>query len=86
MFDSIDQCICSVCVVKSYLFVNKSIFIKAVQKKKPNRSYFVFLIFQLKWPQIHKMFVSIPHNTPLIIGDRQKQFEDPTNELKNKEN
>ena len=33
--------------------------------------------FSAPGARIFKILVSTPHNTPLIIGDRDKNFEDP---------
>ena len=40
----------------------------------------MYLAHPIPWsfePQIFKILVSTPHNTPIIMGGRHKNFEDP---------
>jgi hypothetical protein len=39
---------------------------------------FFFPYISAPGARIFKIFVSTPHNTPLIMGDRHKNFEDPS--------
>jgi hypothetical protein len=56
-------------------------------KKNETESFFVFVIQQLNIHPILKILVSTPHNNPLIMGGRRKNFEDWMNiELLNYDN
>jgi hypothetical protein len=48
-----------------------------ILKGGPKKLKFCFPYISSPGDWIFKIYVSIPHNTPLIMGDRQKNFEDP---------
>jgi hypothetical protein len=60
--------------------VTNNNFIKSLYKgcnsKNAYFENFVFIIYQLNTPPIFKICVSIPHNYPLIMGVRHKNFKD----------
>ena len=45
--------------------------------KKNQRIKFCFPYISDPGARIFEILVSTPHNTPLIMGDRQQNFEDP---------
>jgi hypothetical protein len=53
-----------------------NIYFKVWIKKIVNFENFVFVISQLNIHPIFKILVSTPHNYPLILGGRHKNFED----------